>query len=98
MKKSCGIYEITGRKGRVSYKVFAEDKDLRAYLSKNKDKKCEKMHPVFIVGAYKEYANTEVRKLSSDEVKKYLAERVEIQRRSVGNATGSGGQQEAENR
>lgn len=51
-----------------------------------------------MVGAYKEYANTEVRKLSSDEVKKYLAERVEIQRRSVGNATGSGGQQEAENR
>ena len=48
------------------------------------------MHPVFMVGAYKEYANTEVRKLSSDEVKKYLAERVEIQRRSVGNATGSG--------
>lgn len=98
MKKSCGIYEITGRNGRVSYKIFAEDKDMRAYLSKNKDKKCEKMHPVFMVGAYKEYANTEVRKLSYDEVKKYLAERVKIQRRFVGNATGSGRQREVENR
>lgn len=74
MKKSCGIYEITGKSGRKSYKIFADISDLEAFLKKNPDKSCEKMSPLFEVGKYKEYPDTQVRKLTEDEIKRYLEE------------------------
>lgn len=74
-KKSCGIYEITGENGRLSYKIFANNEDLRLYLKKNKEKACKSMSPVFCVKEYKEYAHTQVRKLTSDEIQKYMSER-----------------------
>ena len=33
------------------------------------------MAPAFIVGEYREYAGTQVRRLSPDEVERYLSER-----------------------
>ena len=75
MKKSCGIYELKSEKGRILYKIFADGKDLQLYLKKNKMKTCEKMAPVFIVKEYREYVNTQVRKLTSDEIQKYMSER-----------------------
>ena len=74
-KSSCGIYEVENSKGRVSYKIFAGNEDLHLFLKKNKDKKCKQMTPVFNVGEYKEYSHTEVRKLTSDEIKQYMSER-----------------------
>lgn len=35
---------------------------------------CEDMNPVFIVEEYREYANTQIRKLTSDETQKYMSE------------------------
>lgn len=75
MKKSCGIYEIKNDKGRVSYKIFAGSEELEVYLKKNKDKLCENMTPVFYANEYREYPNTEVRKLSSYEIARYMSER-----------------------
>jgi len=75
MKKPCGIYEIKSNKGRISYKIFAGSTDLQMFLEKNKDKICEYMQPVFCVEEYKEYPNTQVRKLTSDEIQKYMSER-----------------------
>ncbi len=75
MKKPCGIYEIKSNGGRISYKIFAESADLQMFLKKNKDKICEAMKPVFCVEEYKEYPNTQVRKLTSDEIQKYMSER-----------------------
>ena len=75
MKKACGIYELQNTKGRYSYKIFAEDSDMREYLIKNKDKRCEKMAPVFQVKEYKEYDGTQIRKLTEDEIVKYMSER-----------------------
>ena len=74
-KKPCGIYEIKSERGRISYKIFADNKDLQLYLTKNKGKACETKEPVFSVKEYKEYPNTQVRKLTSDEIKKYMSER-----------------------
>ncbi|MDR2976201.1 MAG: hypothetical protein LBV19_02665 [Streptococcaceae bacterium] len=74
-KKACGIYEIRNSKGRVSYKIFPDVQDLTLYLHKNKDKFCENTAPVFSVGEYREFENTEVRKVSADEIEKYLSER-----------------------
>ena len=36
---------------------------------------CESLKPVFIVEEYKEYANKQVRKLTSDEIQEYMLER-----------------------
>ncbi len=74
MKKSCGIYEIAGKGGRKSCKIFADISELKSFLKKHPEKSCEKMRPLFEAGEYKEYLNTEVRKLSAAEMKKYLEE------------------------
>jgi len=75
MKKSCGIYEIKNSKGRVSYKIFRDTEDLRKFLEKNKDKICEERLPVYSNEKYEEFPDTEVRKLSSEEIKRYMSER-----------------------
>lgn len=75
MKKSCGIYEIKSEKGRASYKIFPDNKDLELYLKNNKEKVCETIKPAFMIEEYKEYETTEVRKLNSDEIEKYMLER-----------------------
>lgn len=75
MKKSCGIYEIKSEIGRISYKIFASSKDLQLFLQKNRGKICECMALVFTSGEYKEYKRTQVRKLTPDEITKYMAER-----------------------
>lgn len=75
MKRSCGIYEIKHKDGRYSYKIFSDDAECSLYLKKNRDKTCESGKPIFAVGEYKEYAGTQIRKLTSDEIQKYMAER-----------------------
>jgi hypothetical protein len=72
IKKPCGIYEIINFKGRKSYKIFAQVTDLKKYLGKNKDKKCESMKPVYIKDVYKHYNKTKIKKLSKQEVEIYL--------------------------
>ena len=74
-KKSCGIYELKSENGRLSYKIFADSEDLLLYLKKNKAKTCKDMKPVFMIEEYREYANTQIRKLTSDEIQKYMSER-----------------------
>lgn len=75
MKKSCGIYEIVHQNGRASYKIFASDSDLKNYLKKNKDKVCQTMQPIFSITPYQEYPYTQMRKLTPEEINRYLAER-----------------------
>lgn len=75
MKRSCGVYKIKNEKGGLSYKIFADSGDLELYLKKNKGKTCENMRPVFIVEEYREFPNTRIRKLTSDEIQKYMSER-----------------------
>ena len=75
MKKSCGIYELKSEKGRTLYKIFSSNEELRSYLKKNKEKICKKMEPVFKVEKYKEYTDTQVKKLTFDEIQKYMSER-----------------------
>ena len=74
-KKPCGIYELKDANGRLFYKIFADSKDLQLYLKKNKGKTCEDMKPIFIVEEYREYKGTQIKKLTSDEIQKYMSER-----------------------
>ena len=66
---------LKSENGRLSYKIFANIEDLQLYLKKNKGKICKDMKPVFIIEEYREYANTQIRKLTSDEIQKYMSER-----------------------
>lgn len=75
VKKPCGIYEIKNKSGRGSYKILAGREDLSLYLKRNAGKTCDSMEPVFTVGEYKEYGDTQVRKLTADEADKYMSER-----------------------
>lgn len=74
-KKPCGIYEILSENGRLSYKIFEDEESLKIYLKRNKGKTCETMKPAFIVDEYREYKNTQVRKLTPEEVERYMSER-----------------------
>ena len=74
-KKPFGIYELKSENGRISYKIFASNEELKLYLKKNKGKTCEKMASVFSVEEYQEFPNTQVRKLTAEEVETYMAER-----------------------
>lgn len=74
-KKACGIYEIEDIKGRLSYKIFSEKDSLIIFLKKNKGKKCKLMEPIYSSHEYKEYSNTEIRKLTFDEIIQYMSER-----------------------
>nr|WP_235991435.1 hypothetical protein [Facklamia lactis] len=75
MKKSCGIYEIEDKNGRIFYKIFPEPEDLIQYLNKNKTKKCSLKKPLFTVTNYKEYPKTEIRTLTKSEMNRYMSER-----------------------
>lgn len=66
---------MENNKGRVSYKIFADNADLHLFLKRNRDKKCKQTAPVFAVGEYVEYPYTEVRKLTPDEIGRYMRER-----------------------
>lgn len=75
MKRNCGIYEIKSQSNRLSYKIFTGIDDLKAYLKKNKIKECIQMKPVYMQKDYNEFSNTQVRKLTSEEIEKYMSER-----------------------
>ena len=75
LKKCCGIYEIESSNGRLSYKIFADNNELQLFLKKNKNKKYNLLQPLFSIGEYKEYLNTEVRKLTEAEMELYMNER-----------------------
>lgn len=75
MKQACGIYRIDSKSGRSSFKIFADNAELREYLKKNKDKSCLSMKPVYSACEYIEYPNTQVRKLNALEIEKYMGEK-----------------------
>lgn len=75
MKKSCGIYEIKSNRGRISYKIFPGEEELQSYLKKNRNKICEAMSPVFSVKEYREYPFTQVRRLTHEEIERYMQEK-----------------------
>lgn len=77
MRSSCGIYEIRNDKGRVSYKIFLDKDQLNIYLKKNKGKSCKGEKPIFQADCYQEYAETQIRKLTNNEISLYLNQRNE---------------------
>lgn len=74
MKRSCGIYEVKSKSGRISYKIFADGEEMQLFLAKNKGKTCD-ITPIFTAGEYREYPDTQVRRLSDDEIKRYMSKR-----------------------
>ena len=75
MRHPCGIYELKDDKGRLSYKIFADDAEAEAYSKKNKAKTCPGAQPLFRADTYLELPGTPPRPLSAAELARYLAER-----------------------
>ena len=75
MKKSCGIYEIKSASGRIFYKIFSDEAELKTYLQNSKDKTYSGKKPLFSQSRYREFPNTQVRRLSDDEALHYMDER-----------------------
>lgn len=73
-RTNCGIYEITGSNGRKSYKIFQNEKVLKEFLKKNKDKSCATMQPIYQQTIFEEFPNSEIRKLSLKEADLYIKE------------------------
>ncbi len=70
-KRCCGIYEIISKTGRKSYKIFIDDDQLQGYLKQNKDKKCTNHKAVYRAKEYREFPNTQIRKLTKQEAADY---------------------------
>ena len=66
---------VVGSSSRSPYKIFSNSNKLEIYLQKNKDKICENMEPVFVSEKYREFKNTQVRKLTQNEIEKYIDEK-----------------------
>lgn len=75
LKKPCEIYEIADKNGRLSYKIFGAPEELKAYLKKNPNKTCDSPHPAFSMPAFREYPQTQIRKLTQNEIEVYLSQR-----------------------
>lgn len=74
-KDICGIYEIIGKNGRISYKIFHTIEDLELYLTKNKDKRCMDKRPSYISKEYIQYPKAIIKKLTGEEIIQYIEER-----------------------
>ena len=75
MKKCCSVYAIKNKTGRIFYKIFADTAELKTYLQNNADKTCSANRPLFLQSTYREFPNTQVRRLSEDEALRYMDER-----------------------
>lgn len=72
-KSCCGIYEIVSESGRKYYKIFKTKNDFVKYLSKNK-KTSYHDKALYQKEKFRLFPNTEIRKLNSEEIMKYLEE------------------------
>ena len=80
MKMINNVERIKNFKEEKMFRVFLYKKrqywySIQCFWGRNKGKICEKMKPVFIVEEYQEYENTQVRKLTPEEVERYMSER-----------------------
>lgn len=73
-QRSCSIYCLLNKNGRQSYKIFPSQEALDIYLQKNQDKSCPDKTPAYQVSSFKNFPNTEIRRLTAEEVEKYLME------------------------
>ena len=74
-EKPCGIYEIEDNKGRKSYKIFTDKKELENYLQNNKNKKSTTGNPLHATSTYNQCSEDQLRKLTKKEIDIYLKER-----------------------
>jgi hypothetical protein len=70
-KKPCGIYEMISETGRKSYKIFTTRLEFLDYLKKSKKTSINSI-PLFQKEIFVSFPNTEIRKLTSMEITKYL--------------------------
>lgn len=71
----CGIYEITYSRGENRYRIFKHADELKSFLKRTPTVKCKRFEPVYISERVVPVTEDQVRRLSQEEVEKYLQER-----------------------
>jgi hypothetical protein len=71
----CDIYEIEYSNGRLLYKIFNTKEDLESYLKENTLQSCPSGKSLFTTPSYKPHDKSQVRKLHTGEIVKYLEEK-----------------------
>ena len=72
----CEIYEIEYSNGRTLYKIFKNREDVLTYLKKNSMQSCPSEEPLYRTKTYKPHDKSQVRRLSTGEIAKYLEEKI----------------------
>lgn len=80
LKRPCGIYRLSSRAGRHSYKILSGPEEL-LFLQKHGDKNRDAKAPLFSVTPYRECPNTQIRTLTAREAERCLRERQPPKRR-----------------
>lgn len=75
-ESKCEIYEIKGKNGRLSYKIFTSYNKLVEYLHKNKNKECIDMAPVYSTTNYTPLKDNQLIILKESEIELYLKEQL----------------------
>ena len=70
-----GIYELIYKRGEKRYRVFTSTDELKKQLKRNKNIRCENFNPVYISKKHIPVADNQIRRLTEEEIQKYLAER-----------------------
>lgn len=70
----CGIYEVISESKRKSYKIFLDDESYTTYLANHEKKYTENKQALYRQTHFKAFAGTEIRRLTQQEIDRYLAE------------------------
>lgn len=76
-KCCCGIYELQDASGRLSYKIFKDEKELASYLKKHQTKHCLTKKPLYQRSQYEEFEETQIRILTLEEQREYRKQQIE---------------------
>ena len=74
-KGPCEIFEIEYSNGRTLYKIFHNKNDMQAYLKENSMQSCPSGESLFKTPSYSPYEKSQVKKLNTGEIAKYLEEK-----------------------
>lgn len=70
----CGIYAIRSQNGRTSYRIFPSPNAFEDYLNRNPEKRSGSSDALYFHEPYREFPLTRIRRLTADEVERYLGE------------------------
>jgi len=76
----CAIYEFEASNGRQFARIFASDQDWDTYCHRNPDKHLKSKESVFVTSSYRPLQKDQRRRLTDQEVSRYMEEKYSKER------------------